>query len=91
MFKSKGLRLALVRYTVFTATRIVGILFIVLGIIGLFLPFLQGILFLVLGLYLYSFSSPRLRGWIEKRIAPYPKLALVCVRIDAGIRNKFRV
>lgn len=79
------------RYVAFATTRIIGILFILLGIAGLFLPFLQGILFLAIGLYFYSFSSPRLRLWLDAKIAPYPKLAYACARIDSGIRKFFRL
>ncbi|MGE5146486.1 MAG: hypothetical protein ACM3N5_07025 [Candidatus Eiseniibacteriota bacterium] len=35
--------------------------FIVLGVLGLFLPILQGILFLLIGLFLLSSVSPRVR------------------------------
>jgi uncharacterized protein len=79
------------RYVAFATTRIIGILFILLGILGLFLPILQGFLFLAIGLYFYSFSSPRLRLWLDTKIAPYPKLAYACSRIDGGIRRVFRL
>jgi len=79
------------RYVASATTRIIGILFILIGIAGLFLPVLQGMLFLALGLYFYSFSSPRLRAWVDAKIAPYPKLAYACARIDAGIRRVFRL
>ena len=38
-----------------------GWLFVILGIAGLFLPILQGILFLLVGLTLLSLASPRVR------------------------------
>ena len=79
------------RHIASATTRIIGILFILLGIVGLFLPVLQGVLFLAIGLYFYSFSSPRLRLWLDTKIAPYPKLALACARIDQGIRKVFRL
>jgi uncharacterized membrane protein YbaN (DUF454 family) len=43
-----------------------GVAFILLGIAGLFLPFLQGILFLVIGLSLLSTESERARRLLEK-------------------------
>jgi hypothetical protein len=52
-----------------------GWLFIALGVVGLFLPFLQGILFLMIGFYLLSRESVwarRLRQWLRTR---YPRLA----------------
>ena len=79
------------RYVAFAATRLIGILFIMIGIVGLFLPFLQGILFIVLGLYFYSFSSPRLRMWMDAKLVPYPRIALACARIDSGIRKVFQL
>ena len=42
-----------------------GVGLLVLGVIGLFLPFLQGILFLVMGLSLLSTESPRAKAWLE--------------------------
>lgn len=48
-----------------------GTAFLGLGVVGLFLPFLQGILFIVLGLTLLSRESARARrllGWIKRHI-----------------------
>ena len=42
-----------------------GISLLVLGVIGLFLPFLQGILFLIMGLSLLSTESLRAKAWLE--------------------------
>lgn len=49
------------RIVVFT----VGALLIVLGIIGIFLPFLQGFLLIALGLSVMSLVSKRVAGWIR--------------------------
>ncbi len=52
-----------------------GWIFLTLGILGLFLPILQGILFLLLGLILLAKTQPRfrlLKMRIKKR---YPKTA----------------
>ena len=51
-----------------------GVIFIILGILGLALPFLQGILFLVIGSILLSLASSKARKWIESRTIRYPKL-----------------
>lgn len=45
------------------AAIILGWLSIAVGILGLFLPFLQGILFLALGVYLLMKFSPRFRAF----------------------------
>ena len=42
---------------------VAGWLFILLGIAGLFLPILQGVLFLFVGITLLSLASPRVRLW----------------------------
>jgi uncharacterized membrane protein YbaN (DUF454 family) len=42
-----------------------GILLLIFGVVGLFLPFLQGILFIILGLSLLSTESPRAKAWLE--------------------------
>lgn len=51
-----------------------GWFFIVLGILGLFLPILQGILFLAIGAYLLSLESPMARRIINRLRTRYPKL-----------------
>jgi uncharacterized membrane protein YbaN (DUF454 family) len=50
---------------------ILGCLCLILGVIGLFLPFLQGILFIVIGLTLLSSESDharRLLEWLRARL-----------------------
>jgi uncharacterized membrane protein YbaN (DUF454 family) len=43
------------------AALILGWVFVALGVAGLFLPFLQGILFLLVGVYLLALGSARAR------------------------------
>jgi uncharacterized membrane protein YbaN (DUF454 family) len=43
----------------------VGLLLVALGIIGLFLPFLQGFLLIGLGLSVMSLVSERVAGWVR--------------------------
>jgi len=50
-----------------------GWIFIILGILGLFLPILQGILFLCIGAALLSSESPRMRLLVMKLGRRYPK------------------
>ena len=52
-----------------------GWLFILLGVLGLFLPFLQGILFLMIGFYLLSLESARARLLRRRLRTRYPVLA----------------
>lgn len=51
---------------------IIGWLFIFLGIIGLFLPFLQGILFILIGLAILSSRSEMIKSLLKKFEAKYP-------------------
>lgn len=43
-----------------------GVVLLVLGIAGLFLPVLQGILFLVLAAAVLSLTSERVYGWLHR-------------------------
>ena len=52
-----------------------GWLFIFLGILGLFLPFLQGILFLLIGLYILSHNSLWAKRILLKIRWRFPRLA----------------
>ncbi len=51
-----------------------GILMVVLGVIGLFLPVLQGILFIVIGLSLMSTRGERVRRFLHRLRARIPTL-----------------
>jgi uncharacterized membrane protein YbaN (DUF454 family) len=66
----KPKRSRLLRFTILAS----GWAFIVLGILGLFLPILQGIVFLAIGAYLLSLESPRARRFIERMRRRYPRL-----------------
>jgi uncharacterized protein YqgC (DUF456 family) len=52
-----------------------GIVLIILGLAGLFLPVLQGVLLLVAGLYLVSYEVPVAGKLLAKIRTRYPKLA----------------
>ncbi len=62
-----------------------GIVFIALGIVGLALPFLQGFLFLAIGILLLSLYSPTLRAWVDRRSKPYPKVHAVVLKAEGWI------
>jgi uncharacterized protein len=49
--------------------------FILLGILGLFLPILQGILFLLIGLYILSGTSPWAERMLNRLRARFPKIS----------------
>jgi uncharacterized membrane protein YbaN (DUF454 family) len=70
-----------------TIILILGVVFVLLGIAGLFLPFLQGFLFLVVGLLLLSTVSPRLRAWVESHTRRWPKFHSWVEKADAWLRR----
>ena len=58
--------------------------FILLGIVGLFLPILQGILFLLVGLAILSIESPFARGILVTLRRRFPNLSR---KLDAAERR----
>ncbi|MEK7612874.1 MAG: hypothetical protein AAB449_01875 [Patescibacteria group bacterium] len=70
-----------------TALLIVGVLFLILGVVGLALPFLQGFLFLIVGFLLVSICIPQVREWSVVHTRKYPKLHETVEKIDAWLRN----
>jgi uncharacterized membrane protein YbaN (DUF454 family) len=71
----------------------VGWTFIILGILGLFLPVLQGILFLLIGLILISSEYVWARNLLEKLEARFPKIAAhsheAHVKVEAWLHRHF--
>jgi uncharacterized membrane protein YbaN (DUF454 family) len=61
------------------------VIFIVLGLIGLALPFLQGFLFLAIGFILLSIASPAARSWIQGYTKKYPKVHRFVERTERWI------
>ncbi len=62
-----------------------GVIFVLLGIAGLALPFLQGFLFLAIGLLLLSLYSPTLRAWVDRHTVKYPKLHAMVAKAESWI------
>ena len=56
---------------------VLGTGFTVLGVFGLFLPFLQGLLFILVGLLFFSMTSKRIKGWTEGMKNKYPRMASI--------------
>ena len=57
------------------AVQLVGWAFMVVGIIGLFLPILQGILFILIGLIILSTQYSWAHRLLERMRARFPRLA----------------
>ena len=64
-----------------TARNVAGIILIVLGIIGLVLPVLQGILMIMGGLGLLSIYNEGLRKWLTDLGKRYPRQTLLFKKI----------
>jgi uncharacterized membrane protein YbaN (DUF454 family) len=66
---------------------VAGFSLLLLGIVGLFLPFLQGILFIVLGLSLIDVPAKhRLHRWLRGRWRCYRAIAVRYMRVRRAIR-----
>lgn len=72
------------------ATKIAGWSFIFLGAIGLFLPFLQGILFLLIGLTILSTEYLWAQRMLERLKARFPTLARRATEISTSVTDWFR-
>ncbi|OGI62481.1 hypothetical protein A2818_01120 [Candidatus Nomurabacteria bacterium RIFCSPHIGHO2_01_FULL_40_12] len=62
-----------------------GVIFILLGLIGSVLPFVQGFILLAVGIILISFYSPKIRLWIEKHTEKYPHLSGAVKKLEKWI------
>jgi len=71
--------------------KIAGLAFIFFGIISLFLPFLQGLLFILIGLYILSLRYPKLKALFEKTFARYPRFKESFDKSHSKIRSFFGI
>ncbi len=65
-----------------------GWLLLVLGVAGLFLPFLQGVLFLIVGLWMISHESVWAHRLLERLRARFPQHAERIERLRARFRRR---
>ncbi|OGC84632.1 hypothetical protein A3F55_03110 [Candidatus Adlerbacteria bacterium RIFCSPHIGHO2_12_FULL_53_18] len=63
----------------------IGVFLLLLGVVSLALPFLQGILFILVGLFLLSTFSPTMREWIEKHTRRFPKVHEAVLKVQQFI------
>jgi uncharacterized membrane protein YbaN (DUF454 family) len=66
-----------------------GWIFIFLGIIGLFLPFLQGILFMIIGLALLSKESTIARNLMDRLEKKHPRPFQVALEWRRRFTDRF--
>ncbi|MDO8522423.1 MAG: PGPGW domain-containing protein [bacterium] len=64
-----------------------GIILVVLGVLGLALPLLQGILFLAIGLILLSSASPNAHKWIKSHTIRYPRFHSLVQKTEKWITD----
>jgi uncharacterized membrane protein YbaN (DUF454 family) len=69
---------------------IIGWLFIGLGVIGLFLPFMQGILFILIGLAILSSRSEIIRRFLRHLEERHPHLHEHVEKWKAKVRGWFK-
>jgi len=60
-----------------------------LGVVGLFLPFLQGVLFMLAGLALLSSESRRLRRLLDRLRQRYPQAHALERRLVERFKRRF--
>ncbi len=70
---------------------ITGWMFIVLGVAGLFLPVLQGILFIVIGLLILSREYAWARNWLLRLEQRFPQLSRKAHRMARRTRARIRL
>jgi len=70
------------------ALYVVGTLFILLGIAGIFLPILQGVLFLLIGAAVLSVASERVYDWMYRLLHRRPKIWGRVHRFRARVHDK---
>lgn len=68
---------------------IFGWFFLVVGTIGIFLPILQGVVFLILGAYFLSLHSPWFHNKLHALKQRYPSVAKPLERADTWVRKQF--
>jgi len=71
------------------ARTVAGFCLIILGIIGLFVPILQGVLLILLGLWVLSLDSRWAHRCILKLRLRFPKAHRRAQRISRRLRNTF--
>lgn len=70
---------------------VVGVTLLILGVVGLFVPILQGVLFLVLAGAVLSLASESLYRWMRRRLVErFPEAWIRIERFRTRVRWRFR-
>jgi len=68
-----------------TLVLMAGIIFIILGLFGLVLPFLQGIIFLLIGFILISFCIPKVRTMLRKHTENHHHASALINKVETAL------
>ena len=60
----------------------IAVLFLVFGVIGLALPFFQGILFILIGFILLSIYNPGVKEWSDAMLQKFPALKTPVEKVE---------
>jgi hypothetical protein len=67
---------------------LIGWLLVLAGVVGLFLPFLQGVLLILAGGYILSRESVIIRGWYHSTLKKCPGLEKKLSRFKKRVRRR---
>lgn len=68
----------------------IGWFFLVLGVIGCFLPILQGFLFMAVGLFFLAEESPFIRKYVVRLEQRYPEQTQKVHEFQDAVKHKLR-
>ena len=68
---------------------VLGWFMVILGIIGIFLPILQGFAFIFIGLVMLSIASDRVHNWLERVLGRRPSIQQRYMRLRLRLHRKF--
>lgn len=74
-------------YIKHTVIVFVAFMLIIVGLAGLILPFLPGLLFIVVGCLLISAYNPRFEFWLHEQTKKYPPLHTMALDLQAFIER----
>lgn len=77
------------RYVSRIVVLVIGWLLVAFGVVGLFLPVLQGVLFIMLGLLVLSRESETAHRWLQRGRKRYPKVDAQLKEWGAWWRKRF--
>ncbi len=77
----------MIKHTKRVFVTILAFFFLLLGLAGLVLPFIQGLLFIAVALILFSMLSPTVREKVEAQTRKYPSFHAIVVKIEGWIQR----